>query len=286
MIGDDDFDPIGFVKSKIIDDYREDEWYSGEWQEEIKDEGMWKVFAGGDKAVWIVKSDYYICADNEEAEKFSKVGLCSEGGGDDEGTGYEINEENVLLFSGCEEGPPGEPSVEVAEGYRVSYFVAPNGLTTPSDIVTDSDGNIYVTEIRGGGISRISQSGDVEFWSDTDTGLYSMAVDSDDNFYGYFFPTGTVYKVTIGGEVSTLAENFEKIGCMSESTIALNSKDEVYVLRNDEKTGKGNLQKISRSGAITEVLEIDHCIEAIEFNGNDELFATRGESHNGARKRK
>lgn len=73
---EEDFNPVGFVKSKIIDEYRGDGWYSGEWKSEMSDEGKWKVFVGGDKAVWIVKPDGYICADNDDAETFSKVGLC------------------------------------------------------------------------------------------------------------------------------------------------------------------------------------------------------------------
>src|SRR3989338_4369021 len=109
-------------------------------------------------------------------------------------------------------------SITISGSYEVSYFIPSNRLSTPSDIALNSSGEIFVSEVRGKGISKVSSTGEVSFWADTNSdGSYSLAFDSQDNLYSYNFPSGTIYKVAPNGSVSVLIKNNSKLQCYTES---------------------------------------------------------------------
>lgn len=195
---------------------------------------------------------------------------------DEKHEGFEELEE-YLEFTGCENIilEKTTPAVKVPSGYRVSYFIAPNNLSTPSDIVFDSKGDLYVVEIRGNGISKVSPDGEIEYWAKMDGSFYGLAVDKNDTFYSYNFPRGEIFKITKDGKVSLLIQDFDKLGCYLESTIAVNSKGEIFVIRNSDETNRGSLQQITPDGRIKTVITDIDKLEAIDFNSKDELFATR-----------
>jgi sugar lactone lactonase YvrE len=169
-----------------------------------------------------------------------------------------------------------EPIV-VSGSYEVSYFIPTNHLSTPSDIAISSSGEIFVSEVRGKGISKVSSTGDVSFWANTNSvGSYSIAVDSQDNLYSYFFPSGTIFKITPNGAVSVLFENNSDLQCYTESSITVDpTKNELYIVRNNEATGYATLYKVVNGELIT---LLDHLkyIWALTFNREGKLFLGMG----------
>ena len=129
------------------------------------------------------------------------------------------------------------PPISVQDGYTASYFITPNDLTSPSDVVVDSDGSIYVIEVRGHGVSKISSNDDVQFLAELQGSFYSISV-YQDTFYCYDFPRGEVVKITKNGDVTSLVFDADKLQCFSESTIAVNNIGEIFIVRNNEATGQ------------------------------------------------
>jgi hypothetical protein len=174
------------------------------------------------------------------------------------------------------------PPIEVPEGYMASYFIAPNNITTPSDIVLDSEGTIFVNEIRGDGISKVLSNGKVEHWAEVN--VYCLVIDKDsDIIYGYNFVGGSVYKILEDGTISLFAEDWDKLWSWGESDIALNSQGDLFIIRNWIMSSEGeficSLQKINPNGDIVTIFdEIGH-FTALDFNSKDEFFGV-GEIRN------
>lgn len=162
-------------------------------------------------------------------------------------------------------------------GYEASYFIPTNHLSTPSDIALNSSEEIFVSEIRGKGISKVSSAGDVSFWANTSSeGSYSIAFDSQDNLYSYFFPDGNIYKITPNGSVSVLFKNESNLQCNTESSITVNpANNELYIVRNNEATGYATLYKVA-DGNLTTLLEHLNYIQVVTFNKEGRLFLGMG----------
>jgi len=188
----------------------------------------------------------------------------------------DILSEDFMEFLGCACGQIDKvPLISVQDGYKTSYFIAPNGLTAPSDVVVSPEGDIYVIEVRGSAVSKIYPNGTVQSWAELEGSFYSIAV-FEDIFYCYDFPNGEVVKISKNGDVISLVKDHDKLGCFSESTIAVNKNDEIFVIRNSEVTGHASLQKINSLGEIETLTDELDFIQAIDFNSNDKLFGTSG----------
>jgi len=168
-------------------------------------------------------------------------------------------------------------SITISGSYEVSYFIPSNRLSTPSDIALNASGEIFVSEVRGKGISKISASGEVTFWGNTSPyGSYSIAIDSADNFYSYDFSSGTIYKVSSNGSASGLFVNNSDLQCNAESSIAVNpANNELYIVRNNEATGYTTLYKVISGNLIT-VLDNLNFISVMVFNSEGRLFLGMG----------
>lgn len=198
---------------------------------------------------------------------------------------------SVLLFSGCDEVPfvveyplidtiicdkpldyTVRQSLAISDGYTASYFIPPNYLTTPSDIALTPTGEIFVCEVRGGGISRVSSTGDISFWANTDHGIYSISLDNTGYLYAYFMPDGDLLKIAPDGSVSVVLENDPRIETPMESSIAVNPvTNELYIIKNPSNNNETTLYKLSGSDLVV-VKENMNFTTAIAFNNQGELF--------------
>jgi len=173
----------------------------------------------------------------------------------DEADNNDITSEDFIEFLGCSCGQTDKvPLISVQDGYEASYFIAPNDLTAPSDLVVNHDGDIYVNEVRGEAVSKINPDGNVQKWAELLGSFYSIAV-FEDTVYCYDFPNGEVVKISKNGEVVSLVKDHDKLGCFSESTIAVNKNDEIFVIRNSEETMQASLQKINSLGEIETITD-------------------------------
>lgn len=168
-------------------------------------------------------------------------------------------------------------TITVAGTYEISYFIPTNRLSTPSDIALNSSGEVYVSQIRGQGIAKVSSAGTVSLWANTNSiGSYSLSFDSQDNLYSYFFPDGTIFKITSQGSVSTLFANDPKLTCYTESSISVNPvSNELYIVRNNEATGYATLYKVV-NGALITLLDNLNYIAVLAFNKEGRLFLGMG----------
>ncbi len=122
----------------------------------------------------------------------------------------------------------------------------------PTDLVMDSQGNLFVTNYNSTFVSKIAPDGTVTRFAETPLGPAGIAIDSHDNLFVtiYGTPAGeghSVLKITPQGETSTYAQD---PALHASVGIAVDDADVVYVLGGRDAgiqriTGPGQLERMS-----------------------------------------
>ena len=182
------------------------------------------------------------------------------------------------LFCGCQgtQGTFAEASsIQVPNGYRAEYFIAPSGLSVPSDVAVLPDGRILVASSRGGVVQRLLSDGRLETFAEGH--VYSIDCDRAGNLYGYNFPSGEIFSIEPGRRMRRIAR-VPDTAC--ESTLAVAPDGTLYVGHNagsSDATGQSTLYRISPSdsGAVTLATELEG-ITSLDVDSAGTLYAIVG----------
>ncbi|MBN1858285.1 hypothetical protein JW848_03665 [Candidatus Bipolaricaulota bacterium] len=182
------------------------------------------------------------------------------------------------LFCSCA-GAQGEfaeaVSVQVPDGYRAEYFIAPSGLNTPTDVVIMQDGAVLVASSRAGAIEQILPSGEIAAYAQGH--VYAIDCDQSGHLFGYNFPSGEVFAIERGQPMRGIAR-VPDTAC--ESTLAVSPDGVMYIGHNfcsGDSSGQSTIYRISPGGgqptALTTAL---NGISALDVDSTGTLHAAAG----------
>lgn len=143
---------------------------------------------------------------------------------EDENTLYLVDEGNHIIRK---ISPQGIVSTVIGKADEFGYVDGTKEealFRQPSSLVFDNDGNMYVTDTDNHVVRKVSPEGDVTTLAGTGTPGYvdglgaqaqfnkpnSITIDSDDNLYVTEYAGHRIRKITLNGEVSTLAGSSER----------------------------------------------------------------------------
>ena len=178
-------------------------------------------------------------------------------------------------FCRCQE-PPTEleeaSHINVPDGYRAEYFVAPSGLNCPSDVAVTSTGTIYVTSRRNGQILEISDDGNTTVYCEAS--VYSIDLDARDQLYGYDMPSGQIFSITKNRH--RLIARVPETAC--ESTLAVAPDGTLYIGHNfcsgDVQGVEATIYRIKPGGGDPEVLLRGwEFVNALDVDSHGNLYA-------------
>jgi sugar lactone lactonase YvrE len=159
-------------------------------------------------------------------------------------------------------------------GYQVEALV-PGGPNTPSDVAVTADGSIYLAAVRSWNIYQVSAGGTLT--SLAPLGVYSLDAGSDDNLYGYFFPSepASVYRITPQGDISKVG-NTPVTAC--ESTLAVAPNLDVWIGYNrcgGSSMDDSTIYRLTQSGQLTAVATgLPFGLGGLDFDASGQLYAT------------
>jgi len=131
-------------------------------------------------------------------------------------------------------------SYEITVVAHVASFIINVG-SSPTGIVVDTSGNIYVANSGSGTVSKIALGVANNTWATVGINPYGVALDSSSNVYVANYGSGTVSKITPTGVVTTIALGDNPYA------IAVDSSGNVYTAN----LGSGAVSKITSAGAVT-----------------------------------
>jgi sugar lactone lactonase YvrE len=209
----------------------------------------------------------------------------------------------IIFISGCVEkqGYDGL-SLEVATGYKAELLFKPP-LANPSDIVRDTDGNLYIAQTDRNSIVKVAPDGSYEEYvtlpanpqavlltpegellaGTVDDKIYKVtkdkevkewvkvpafriAMDAAGNVYSTKYLSGKIYKTTPLAVTSVFMDGF-----VSLSDIEFDSKENLYVT----DSGVGKVYKIvgNEKAVVAEGFIINDPF-SIAFDKNDQMYST------------
>ncbi len=146
------------------------------------------------------------------------------------GTGSETVNESAGTFS--------IPVTLVSQSPTVSTFAS--GLDEPIGVAVDSAGNVYVTNILSGTVSKVTPAGHVSTFESGFDVPWGLAVDSAGNLYVANISDGTVSELSRkGGKPSTYASGFDE-----PEGLAIDSAGNLYVAN----VGDGTVSEVPAGG--------------------------------------
>ncbi len=182
------------------------------------------------------------------------------------------------LFCSCTgtEGKFAEAvSIQVADGYRAEYFIAPSGLNAPTDVVVTQDGAVLVASSRAGAIEQILPSGEIAAYAQGH--VYAIDCDRDGQLYGYNFPSGEVFAIERGQPMRAISR-VPDTAC--ESTLTVSPDGTMYIGHNfcsGDSSGLSTIYRIPPGGGQPTVLTTElRGISALDVDSTGTVHAAAG----------
>ncbi|WP_422354159.1 Ig-like domain-containing protein [Roseivirga pacifica] len=155
------------------------------------------------------------------------------------------------------------------------------GLNEPSAIAVDSHNNLYVTELAGKKVRKITPEGGVSTVAVFQNALNDIAINSRDEVFVVSSDEGIIYKIDDEGAITHFAGGgigdgqAEEAGFVSPMVLAFDMSDNLFV---GEKLADG-IRKVSPTGLVSTVIQFGNqrSLKGIEVDARGSLYVSTGQ---------
>jgi len=165
----------------------------------------------------------------------------------------------------------GDDAIYAVDGSGITEHAT---VTSPSGMVVDSSGNLFVLSGTNGTVIKVTPAGATSTFYTLGSTCYGITIDSSDNVYLSVYSSAQIKKITPAGSASTFYYNATV--CNSPTALACDSSNNIYVSAGISPI----LQQITQAGSVLTYLNLystyTYPVRGMAFDSSGYLYFTVG----------